>query len=61
MLTIVCLLQVTCLSIMCSVQTSFEMEFQLQAVLVYNLNVFSVNTIFSLQTDAMFILPVLKS
>lgn len=61
MLTVVYLLQVTCLSIMCSVQTSFEMKFQLQAVLVYNLNVFSVNTIFSLQTDAMFILPVLKS
>lgn len=35
-------------------QISFEVKFQLQAGLVYNLNVFSVNTIFALQTEAMF-------
>lgn len=54
MVTIVYLFQVTCLSIMCSVQISFEVKFQLQPVLVYNLSVFSVNSIFALQTEAKF-------
>lgn len=48
MVTIVYLFQVTSLSIMCSEQISFEVKTQLQALLVYNLNVFSVKTIFAL-------------
>lgn len=48
MVTIVYLFQVTSLSIMCSEQISFEVKTQLQALLVYNLNVFSVKTIFDL-------------
>lgn len=48
MVTIVYLFQVTSLSIMCSVQISFEVKSQLQALLVYNLSVFSVKTIFAL-------------
>lgn len=48
MVTIVYLFQVTSLSIMCSVQISFEAKFQLQALLVYNSNLFSVKTIFAL-------------
>lgn len=46
--TIAYLFQVTSLSIMYSVQISFELKSQLQALSVYNLNVFSVKTIFAL-------------
>lgn len=61
MVSIVYLFQVTCLSIMCSVHISPKVNFQHQAVLVYNLNVFPVNTIFCLANRVNVFLPVLKS